>query len=639
MGSSLPGYPIAAVPAARVRLTDEFWNPRLETNRSVTLPFGFSKCEEEGRLRNFERAAGLRSDPYEGQMPFDDTDVYKLIEGASYSLKAHPDEELERVVDHAILEIAAAMEPDGYLTTYKTIDVAMSPAPWAPAGPRWEMMLQGSHELYNSGHLYEAADAHYKTTGKRSLLDVALQNAELLLDTFGPGKRLTPPGHPVVEMGLVKLAELSGDRRFIDLSRFFLEQRGNAAGHELAGPEIQDHLPVLLQNEAVGHAVRAMYMVSGMVDIAAVAGHARYLQAACALWDDIVQSKLYVTGGLGARHEGEAFGSAFELPNSTAYAETCAAIGSVYLNQRLFRLTGDSRYVDVLERTLYNALIVGVSLRGDAFFYPNVLEWDGKTPFNRGATGRQPWFDCSCCPTNVARFLPTVPELVYATRGRRVFVNLFVSGRAAFEVDGTTLTLVQSTEYPWDGRIELRVAPSEPRELELSFRIPGWARGKPVPSELYRYVDELDMTDEPVLSVNGERIVPSLEQGYAVVTRQWREGDTVSLDLPMRVRRVVADERVAADRGKVAIERGPVVYCAEAVDNDGSVLDLVIPDAAPLEPVEQASLLGGVVALEGPVVSQSGRTRRFFAVPYHVWAHRGAGEMAVWLQRARRASA
>src|SRR5262245_45404952 len=427
--AAAPGYPITRVPFTQVRLLDAFWSGRLETNRKVTIPFGFRKSEEEGRIRNFERAA-KHTGPYEGKMPFDDTDVYKLIEGASYSLQSHPDPELDRYLDGLIAKIAAAQEPDGYLTTYKTIDVTRSPAEWLKPGPKWDLELEGSHELYNAGHLYEAAWAHFRATGKRTLLDVALRNADLGDRTFGPRHLLTPPGHQIIETGLFKLAELTAQARYRDLARFFLDQRGNAKGHALHGVYNQDQAPVVEQREAVGHAVRATYMYAGMVDVVALQRDRAYRDAIERIWDDVTARKLYLTGGLGARRNNEGFGEAFELPNLTAYSETCAAIAGVYWNHRMFLLTGDARYIDVLERTLYNAVLSGVSLGGDTFFYPNPLESDGRTAFNQKALTRKPWFDCSCCPTNLARFIPSVPDYVYAVRESTLYVNLYAASEA-----------------------------------------------------------------------------------------------------------------------------------------------------------------------------------------------------------------
>ena len=625
-------YPIIAVPFTQVRLTDSFWAPRIETNRAVTIPFGFKKSEEEGRIRDFERAAGVRSGGFEGKMPFNDTDVYKLIEGASYSLESHPDPELDRFLDGIIAKIAAAQEPDGYLTTYKTIDPMTSPASWLKAGPKWDLELQGSHELYNSGHLYEAAYAHFRATGKRTLLAVALKNADLIARTFGPGKRMTPPGHQIIETGLVKLEAATGDPRYLALARFFLDQRGNAAGHTLFGPYNQDHARVVEQRAAVGHAVRAAYMYSAMVDVATLEEDPLYREAVERIWENVVSRKLYVTGALGARHEGEAFGDDFELPNRTAYGETCASIANVYWNQRLFLQSGDAKYVDVLERSLYNAAIAGVSLKGDTFFYPNPLESDGRFAFNQGALTRKPWFDCSCCPTNLARFLPSVPDYVYAVRKDVLYVNLFVASEASANVGAGKIALKQDTRYPWDGHVSLRLTPEKARAFEVRIRIPGWARGRPVPSDLYRYVDAAPAAY--ALRVNGAAVTAGLREGYAVLSRSWQPGDVITLDLPMPVRRVAADERVADDRGRVALERGPLVYCAEGIDNGGSVLDVQVPDDAAFQVEERRDLLGGTTLLRGTVSGASGGSRRLVAVPYYAWSNRGPGEMAVWLARA-----
>jgi DUF1680 family protein len=645
-GDGPASYPISPVPFTKVRLTDSFWAPRLEINRTVTIPFGFAKSEQEGRLRNFERAAHKLGGRYEGSMPFDDTDVYKLLEGASYSLQSHPDPKLDRFMDGVIAKIAAAQEADGYLTTYKTIDPKMSPAPWVKPGPRWEQELYGSHELYNSGHLFEASYAHARATGKRSLLDVALKNADLLDRTFGPGKRMTPPGHQIVETGLIKLENATGDLRYEKLARFFLDQRGNAAGHALNGPINQDHLPVTQQREAVGHAVRAAYMYAGMVDIATLEKDAAYREAVDRLWTDVVSRKLYLTGAIGARHDGEAFGAAFELPNKTAYGETCASIASVYWNQRVFLQSGDAKYIDVLERTLYNAVIAGVSLAGDTFFYPNPLESDAHYAFNKGALTRKPWFDCSCCPTNLARFIPAIPDYVYAVKKDAdakkdakdvLYVNLFVDSEAKLDLAGGSLTLVQKTAYPWDGAIALRVAPDKPRAFEVRVRIPGWAQGRPVPSDLYRYagVSPAAFT----LRLNGRRVNATVTKGYAAIARTWAPGDVITLDLPMPVRRVLADARVTDDRDKVALERGPLVYCAEAADNEGSALDIALPDDARITVERQPALLGGVTVLHADLPARNGRPRRLTAIPYYAWSNRGPGEMAVWFPRGQHSGA
>jgi DUF1680 family protein len=625
-------YPIQVVPFSRVRLTDTFWTGRVETNRTVTIPFGFRKSEEEGRVRNFERAA-RRERPYEGKMPFDDTDVYKLIEGASYSLQSHPDADLDRFLDGIIAKIAAAQEADGYLTTYKQIDPSRSPASWLKPGPKWDLELEGSHELYNAGHLYEAAYAHYRATGKRTLLDVALKNADLIDKVFGPGRRATPPGHQIIETGLMKLAEATGETRYRRLARFFLDQRGNAAGRKLFGEYNQDHAPVAEQREAVGHAVRAAYMYAGMVDVAVADDDALYRRAVQHIWEDVVARKLYLTGAIGPRHKNEGFGEAYELPNKTAYGETCASIANVYWNARLFLQSGDARYVDVLERTLYNAVIAGVSLEGDTFFYPNPLESDGSYTFNHGSLTRSPWFDSSCCPTNLARFIPSVPDYVYATAGDSLYVNLFVASHAEPVVGGAPVRVSQQTQYPWHGDVRIRLEPSASRAFTVRVRVPGWARNEVVPSALYRYADSTPAAYE--IRVNGTPVAAAVDRGYAVLTRTWSAGDEIALTLTMPVRRVAADERVVDNRGRIALERGPIVYAVEGADHGGRVLDLVVPDDVRFATEHRPGLLRGVTVITGTVSDLQGRSRPLTAIPYYAWSHRGAGEMAVWLPARR----
>jgi DUF1680 family protein len=487
--------------------------------------------------------------------------------------------------------------------------------------------------------MYEAAVAHFQATGKRTFLDVAIRNADLVAEVFGPGRLMNPPGHQEIEIGLVKLYRVTGDRKYLDLAQFFLDQRGNAEGHALYGLYNQDHLPVTEQTEAVGHAVRAGYMYAGMADVAALTGRTDYVDAIGRLWENVVGRRMYLTGGIGSRRQGEAFGDDYELPNRTAYTETCAAIANAMWNHRLFLLHGDAKYADVLERVLYNGFLAGISLEGNTFFYPNPLEADGVTAFNHGSVLRQPWFGCSCCPSNVVRFLPSLLGYAYARRGEDLYVNLYAAGAAETEVAGTPVRVAQDTRYPWDGAVRLTVTPETPANFALRLRIPGWAQGRPVPGELYTY---LDAAAEPfALAVNGEAVDPAMERGYAVLRREWKAGDTVELRLPMPVRRVLCHEAVEDNRGMVALERGPVVYCAEGVDNAGQVFNLVLDDTAALKPEHRADLLGGVTVLRGTAravrrADEGGleaADHPFTAVPYHAWAHRGAGPMAVWLAR------
>ncbi|HPG41240.1 MAG TPA: glycoside hydrolase family 127 protein [bacterium] len=623
-------YPIQAVPFTQIQLTDHFWAKRIEINRTVTIPFGLQKCEEEGRIRNFAKAGGLMEGEYEGKMPFDDSDIYKIIEGISYSLQTNPDSKLDAYVDDIIALIDAAQEDDGYLCTWKTLNPDTTPAPWVKPGPRW-YDLRSSHELYNAGHMYEAAYAHFRATGKRNFLDIALKNADLIIKTFGPDKLMTPPGHQIIETGLVKLYRATGKQKYLDQAKFFLDQRGNAQGHELYGDYNQDHQPVTEQSEAVGHAVRALYMYAGMTDIAALLHDTAYLQATDHIWENAVTKKLYITGGLGARHQGEAFGDNYELPNLTSYNETCAAIANVYWNHRMFLLHGESKYIDILERTLYNGLISGVAMEGNTFFYPNCLASDGKYPFNQGALTRKPWFDCSCCPSNIIRFMPSVPDYIYAVREDTLYVNLFIANRAEVKMNQNTITLTQQTDYPWDGKITITVNPAKTQHSVINIRIPGWAQGQPVPGDLYQYLP--NGNDQVTLAVNGEKIQPEMQKGYAVIQRDWQAGDVIELNLLMPVNRVIANENVQDDLGKVALERGPIVYCAEWVDNGGKALDLALADNAVLSTEYNPDLLGGVTILKGEALNNVGKKSTLTAIPYYAWSHRGPGEMSVWLNR------
>jgi DUF1680 family protein len=638
-GGSRGDYPIRPVPFTAVTVADGFWSPRLDTNRKVTIRYDFQKCEQKGRIANFARAAGLEEGAFEGLYGFDDSDVYKVIEGASYALSLHPDRDLKEYIDGVAAKIAAAQEEDGYLYTVGTIGKLVEKPNCCVSYSRWSDMKSG-HELYNAGHFYEAAVAHYQATGERTLLDVAIKNADLLTRVFGPGRNMEVPGHEEVEIGLVKLYRTTGDERYLSLARFFLDQRGNAKGHELYGAYNQDHMPVVEQTEAVGHAVRAGYMYAGMADVGALTGDRRYVDAIDRIWENVIGKKQYLTGGVGSRHRGESFGDNYELPNLTAYTETCAAIANALWNERLFLLHGDAKYLDVLERVIYNGFLSGVALDGKHFFYSNPLASDGHFEFNQGALGRKEWFDCSCCPTNDVRFMPSIAGYIYAQRARDLFVNLFVAGSADMTVEGTKVKVRQDTRYPWDGRVKITLEPERPEALSLHVRIPGWAQGHPVPSDLYEYMDDGEKAF--ALTVNGEPAKVEMSQGFAVMQRTWKAGDTVELSLPMEVRRVRSNDKVKADAGRVALERGPVVYCAEAVDNGGRVLNLVLPDDASLQASHRADLLGGVTVIEGQALAlhpaEDGRsvvTRKqpFVAVPYHAWGHRGNGEMAVWLPR------
>jgi DUF1680 family protein len=634
-------YPVHPVPFTHVKLTDAFWAPRLETNRTVSIPYAFRMNEETGRVDNFRKAARLMTGPHKGRR-FNDSDVYKAMEAAGYALRLQPDPALEKAMDDLIALIAQAQEPDGYLFTTRTNDPA-HPAPGS--GPERWSNLRVSHELYNVGHMYEAAVAHFQATGKRTFLAIAEKNAALLLRTFGtgPDQRRGFPGHQEIEIGLAKLYRVTGKRAYLDLAKFFLDERGHYFGGERHAPGdpfavydsdeyMQNHKPVLGQDEAVGHAVRAMYMYSGMADVAALGGFPEYAAAIDRLWLNVAGKKQYLTGGVGARGGSEAFGNAYELPNAEAYTETCASIGNALWNYRLFLLHGESKYMDVFERVLYNGLLSGVSISGDRFFYQNPLE-------SPGGYARSPWFEVACCPPNMTRFLPSLPGYVYATKDDVVFVNLFVAGTGKIPFPGRPIILSQETLYPWDGAVKLTMTLEEPAEFELAVRVPGWARNEAMPTDLYTFLDGSD--EKPVLKLKSKAVPLEIRDGYARIRRAWKNGDTVELVLPMPVRRVIANDGVVEDRGRIALQRGPVVYAVEGIDNDKRVFDLYLPDSAEIRASFRSDLLNGVAVISGQAVAISKTAagkivespRPFIAVPYYSWANRGPGQMLVWLPR------
>ena len=627
------GYPINPVPFTSVKVTDKFWGQRLQASREVTIPLAFNKCEETGRYENFVKAAHP-SDTYKVEgLSFDDTDVYKTIEGASYSLQTYPDKKLQKYIDSVLVIVAGAQEPDGYLYTARTMN-PKHPHNWA-GKERWVAVENLSHEFYNLGHMVEGAVAHYQATGKRNFLDIAIKNANLLCETFGPepGKIAVAPGHQEVELALVKLYRATGDTRYLNLSKFFLDARGKYEGYDRnskdqfrCGAYWQDHLPVTQQDEAVGHAVRAGYMYAAMTDIAALKDDSDYLKAVDKLWNNVVGKKLYITGGVGATRHGEAFGRNYELPNSTAYCETCAAIANCMWNLRMFMLHGDSKYIDILERSLYNGVLSGLELDGSKFFYPNVLSCD------KGGSLRSPWFDCSCCPSNLARFIPSVPGYVYSVSDKGMYVNLYGANTADVVLkSGTHLKVVQSTEYPWDGNIKLAVDPDKIEAFDVMLRIPGWVRNMPVGSDLYAYTDK----NIPVIDiyVNGEKVDYDMQKGYAVLSRIWQKGDIVEFALPMDVHKVLANEQVEADRGYLSIERGPIVYCAEFADNNGEVMNFLMNENQKFDVQPASEMFDGVVLLKDTdarrIVSENNYTTikekedTLTLIPYYARSHRG----------------
>lgn len=621
------GYPITPVQFTSVKVGDGFWGQRLKASREVTIPLAFSKCEETGRYENFVKAAHPSEEYKVGGLAFDDTDVYKTIEGASYVLQTYPDKKLEAYIDSVLLIVKGGQEPDGYLYTSRTMN-PKHPHEWS-GEKRWEKVEELSHEFYNLGHMVEGAVAHYQATGKRNFLDIAIKYADCVIREvgLGPGQVDRVPGHQIAEMALCRLYLVTGEKKYLDQAKYFLDRRGRTAKRD---PYNQSHLPITEQDEAVGHAVRATYMYSGIADVAALTGDQEYIDAIDRIWDNIVSKKLYITGGIGASRHGEAFGKNYELPNASAYCETCAAIGNVYVNHRMFLLHGESKYYDVLERTLYNGLLSGVSLQGDGFFYPNPLE-------SAGGYERKPWFGCACCPSNICRFIPSVPGYVYAVNGSDLYVNLYMPNTLTQKVNGKDVVLRQETGYPWNGDVQITIDKNSAKAFSLKLRVPGWVRGEVAPGELYKYADGKSLGYKVL--VNGEEVTSDLEKGYFTVTRNWKKGDKVSLHLDMEPRVVTAREEVEADRGRIAIERGPIVYCAEAADNSFPVRSVLLTPE-PVMAVSHGDVLGYPVEKISTIAQtlhydQMGRLRvddvKLTMIPYYAWCHRGAGEMTVWL--------
>ena len=632
--SDKSGYPITPVPFTSVKITpNTFWGQRLEASEKVTIPLAFSKCESENRYTNFSNAAEHLKDPskvfkVDGVMgySFDDTDPYKTIEGASYLLQTYPNKKLEAYVDSVIAVIGSAQEPDGYLYTARTQNPE-HPHGWA-GKTRWSKVEDLSHEFYNLGHLCEAAVAHYNATGKRSLLDIACKFADCVVKEVGdkPGQACVVPGHQIAEMGLAKLYLATGKKEYLDQAKFFLDKRGYTT---IKTEYSQSHKPVLEQDEAVGHAVRAGYMYAGMADVAALTGNKGYIDAIDRIWENIISKKYYITGGVGATSSGEAFGKNYELPNMSAYCETCAAIAQVYLNYRLFLLHGESKYYDALDRTLYNGVISGISIDGGKFFYPNPLQ-------SMGQHQRQAWFGCACCPSNAARFIPSLPQYIYAVKDNSFYINLFAGNETTVEVGGKKVTLEQRTNYPWDGDVAMTMKKAN-SQFALKIRIPGWVRGQVVPSDLYNYVDGKQLGYS--VKVNGEPVSSTLEDGYFVIDRKWKKGDVVDVHFDMEPRLVKANGKVSADRGRAEIERGPLVYCAEWPDNECDVLSVLL-NQEPQYTMGEKEICGTTVQTittdaQTLTFDERGRLNakdeRLVLIPYYAWAHRGNGKMTVWI--------
>lgn len=633
--SAMTGQP-HAVNFSTVKITDEFWRSKVAKIATATLPACILQTEvKTARVRNFEKVARKQNEKHEG-IYFDDSDVYKAIEAMAYSLSNHPDPKLENKVDEWVEKIAAAQLPDGYLNTYFTLNGLEG---------RWTDMEK--HEDYCAGHLIEAAIAYYRITGKRSLLDVAIRFADHIDATFRQQNRHWVSGHEEIELALMKLYNVTGNDRYLKLAEWYLDQRGHGYGRgaiwakgEWGAAYCQDGIPVKEQRQISGHAVRAMYLYSGTADVAAVTHDPQYLEAMTAIWEDVVYRNMYLTGGIGSSGQNEGFSRDYDLPNAEAYCETCASVGMVFWNHRMNLLTGESKYIDVLERSLYNGALDGLSLSGDRFFYGNPLSssqtFSGSSV--SGHQGRSEWFGTACCPSNIARLVASIGSYIYVVSDSDIWVNLFIGNTTTVRMGQTDVSLALTTEYPWEGKIKLAVDPVQPVRHRLRVRIPGWAKGEAVPGDLYHYSGM--NVGNPQALVNGRPVQYKEASGYAVLDRDWRKGDVIELNLPMEIRQVSAREEVVADKGRVALQRGPLVYCVEGADNAGTAWNFIVSENAHYTVARHHVLEEPVVAIkcQVPTVVPSAdglgvqsKVRPMTAVPYYAWANRGNYEMQVWL--------
>ncbi|MEO8473085.1 MAG: beta-L-arabinofuranosidase domain-containing protein [Chryseolinea sp.] len=620
--------PLHPVGYDKVVINDAFWKPKIEKVATVTLPVCVEQTEiKTPRIRNFEKVARHQGEKHEG-IYFDDSDVYKALEAIAYSLKNHPDKSLESTADSWIDKIAAAQQPDGYLNTYYTL---------SGLDKRWTDMEK--HEDYCAGHLIEAGVAYYHTTGKRKLLDVGIRFADHIDNTFRKQDKHWISGHQEIELALVKLYHATNEKKYLELSDWFLQQRGHGYGKgviwdQWKNPDYcQDGVPVKEQKEITGHAVRAMYLYTGAADVARETNDPGYLKSMSTVWEDVVYRNMYITGGIGSSGKNEGFSNDYDLPNEDAYCETCASVGMVFWNQRMNLLTGDSKYVDVLERSLYNGALDGLSQTGDRFFYGNPLT-------STGGYSRSEWFGTACCPSNISRLVASLGDYVYATTDNSVYLNLFVTSSTTIPFKEGNLSVSQQSNYPWDGAIKIMMSPERKMKKSVYVRIPGWARNSPVPGKTYSYLDA--SADTVSISINGKATSYLTENGYAVIARSWKKGDVIDLKLPMPVKRVVAINDVKNDVGQVALERGPLVYCIEHPDNDGRILNIILPDKGVSTTSFHPDLLGGVVTIQStaaviqPTSDGSGVetiTKNITSIPYYTWANRGEGEMRVWIPR------
>ena len=656
-------YPIKPVPFTDVQFNDTFWQPRIETNRISTIPLALKKTEpaviylDAARHKNLN----LKNAPKVKPHRFHTSDLYKVIEGAAYSLQTRRDAKLEKQLDDIIEIIQGAQATDGYLYVAHILGINDG----GMGKGRYDFVFH-SHELYNIGHLYEAAAAYYQATGKRKLLDVAIKSAKHVNKVFFIGVEgrcpqrpiNQAPGHQEIEIGLVKLYRVTGNKLFLDMSKKFLDIRGVTFKPEGSGTMsasyAQQHKPVTEQTEPVGHSVRAIYMYSAMADIAALTGEKSYINAVDTIWKNMVNKKMSLTGGLGAETGIEGFGADYDLPNLKVYNETCASIANMFWNHRMFLLHGDAKYLDVFERVLYNGFLAGVNVEGNRFFYTNPLESDGKYIFNHGKKERSEWFGTACCPVNIARTMAQLPGYMYAHDNNNLYVCLYGQSKAIIPIAETKVEIEQTTEYPWNGKIRITVNPEKKTKFSLRIRIPGWSQNQPVPGDLYvartspSAINALNIESKNNLNQNREagasrdvsftlndkKINPEIINGFAVIDREWEKGDIVKFEIPMPVKKVKSHPNIKYNKNKIAFERGPIIYCAEEIDNKVKTQLIYIPEKAELKPVNKKDVFGNITALQGKAhafVNGTDKEIQFTAIPYYAWNHRGVGSMCVWL--------
>ena len=623
--SQTPSQKFEFVNFSQVNITDNFWKPKIDKVATVTMKACIYQTEiNTPRIHNFEKVARNKGEKFEG-IYYDDSDVYKALEAMAYALKTHPDPLLEAKADEWIDKVAAAQLPDGYLDTYFTL---------RDINQRWTNIE--AHEDYNAGHLIEAAVAYYSVTGKRKLLDVAIRLANHIDSTFRLENKKWFSGHEEIELALVKLYGVTKDDRYLKLADWYLQQRGKGGIYTydkkwFTPAYWQDLKPVKDQTEITGHAVRAMYLYTGAADVAALNGDNGYMNAMQKVWEDVVYRNMYITGGIGSAGDNEGFTKDYDLPNEDAYCETCASVGMVLWNQRMCKLTGDSKYIDVLERSLYNGALDGLSLSGDHFFYDNVLASNGQHQ-------RREWFGTACCPANIARLVTSVGNYIYGRSDDGIWVNLFVGSNAHIKVANTDVAIKVETNYPWDGKVKINIDPKDKKTFSVRIRVPDWQKGSIVPGDLYKNAS----ASQAVLSffVNGKVVSFREENGYAIINRKWQAGDVISFEYNMPIIEIAARPDVKADIDRVALQRGPLVYCVEGADNKGQVWNLVLPSNTSFTIVDYKILDEPVIALQTELPSAKANengdqikieNRKVTAIPYYCWANRGANDMQVWL--------